>query len=102
MAATISGFDWDEGNTTMSKKQIPVFQPDEQAERFVATADLTEFDLSQFKAVNFEFEKKEAQLNMRLPQPMLEAVKERAKRRGIPYTRLIREIIEKGLAQAAK
>ena len=86
----------------MSKKQIPVLQTDEQAERFVETADLTEFDLSQFKAVSFEFEKKEAQLNMRLPQPMLEALKERAKRRGIPYTRLIREMIEKGLAQAVK
>ena len=86
----------------MSKKQIPVFNTDQEAERFVETADLTKFDLSQFKSVQFEFEKKEAQLNMRLPQPMLEAVKERAKTRGIPYTRLIREMIEKGLAQAAK
>ena len=86
----------------MSKKQIPVFDTDEEAERFVETADLTEFDLSQFKSVRFEFEKKEAQLNMRLPQPMLEAIKERAKRRGIPYTRLIREMIENGLAKAAK
>jgi predicted DNA binding CopG/RHH family protein len=86
----------------MSKKQIPVFNTDQEAERFVETADLTKFDLSQFKSVQFEFEKKEAQLNMRLPQPMLEAVKERAKTRGIPYTRLIREMIENGLAQAAK
>ncbi len=90
------------GYSTMSKKQIPVFHADAEAERFVETADLTKFDLSQFKTVQFEFEKKEAQLNMRLPQPMLEAVKERAKRRGIPYTRLIREMIENGLAKAAK
>jgi predicted DNA binding CopG/RHH family protein len=86
----------------MSKKQIPVFHTDAEAERFVETADLTEFDLSKFKSVQFEFEKKEAQLNMRLPRPMLEAIKERAKQRGIPYTRLIREMIEIGLAKAAK
>ncbi len=44
----------------MSKKQIPVFLTDEEAERLVQAADLTEFDLSQFKAANFEFEKKSA------------------------------------------
>jgi predicted DNA binding CopG/RHH family protein len=31
------------------------------------------------------------QINMRVPKPLLAAVKARAKARGIPYTRFIRE-----------
>ncbi len=30
------------------KKKIPTFESDEEAERFVEEADLTEYDLSQF------------------------------------------------------
>lgn len=86
----------------MVKKQIPVFHTDGEAERFVETADLTEYDLSQFKPVKFEFENKAAQLNLRLPQPMLDAIKDRARARGIPYTRLIREMIEQGLSRPTK
>jgi predicted DNA binding CopG/RHH family protein len=79
------------------KKKIPVFRTDEEAERFVETADLTEYDLSQFKPVRFEFEKKSARVNMRLPAPLLEAVKERARARGIPYQRFIREALEQAV-----
>ncbi len=81
------------------KKKIPVFQSDEDAERFVETADLTDYDLSHFKPVRFEFEPKAAQLNMRLPKPLLDAVKERARMRGIPYTRLIREMLEREISR---
>ena len=62
------------------------------------TADLTEYDLSDFKPVRFEFEKKAAQLNMRVPRPLLDAVKDRAKSRGIPYTRYIRELMERDMS----
>ena len=34
------------------------------------------------------------------PQPMLDAVKQQARARGIPYQRLVREAIEKALATA--
>jgi predicted DNA binding CopG/RHH family protein len=81
------------------KKKIPIFQSDEEAERFVETADLTEYDLSQFKPVRFEFEKKAARVNMRLPDALLEAVKARAKARGIPYQRFIREVLERAIAR---
>jgi hypothetical protein len=37
------------------KKAIPAFQKDEDAEQFVDTADLSEYDLSGFKKVHFEF-----------------------------------------------
>jgi predicted DNA binding CopG/RHH family protein len=38
--------------------------------------------------------RKSAQLNMRLPVTLLQAVNAKAKERGIPYTRLIREALE--------
>jgi predicted DNA binding CopG/RHH family protein len=79
------------------KKKIPVFRTDEEAERFVAEADLTEYDLSQFKPVRFEFEKKSARVNMRLPETLLNAVKARAQARGIPYQRFIREALERAV-----
>jgi hypothetical protein len=40
------------------KKKIPTFNTDEDAERFVESADLSEYDLSGAKSVRFEFEKK--------------------------------------------
>jgi hypothetical protein len=63
------------------KKKIPIFETDEAAERFVETADLTDYDLSQFKPVRFELERKAARVNMRLPEPLLAAVKARARAR---------------------
>jgi len=50
------------------KKTLPVLTTDEEAERFVETADLTEYDLTGFKPMHFEFEKKAAQINMRVPK----------------------------------
>lgn len=44
-----------------------------------------------------EFEKKSAQLNLRVPKLLLDAVKARAQVRGIPYTQLIRETLEHAL-----
>lgn len=81
------------------KKKIPTFESDEDAERFVESADLAEYDLSGAKPVRFEFEKKNARVNMRLPETLLAALKERAKRRGIPYQRLIREALEHAVAR---
>lgn len=82
------------------KKPFPRFETDEEAERFVETADLSEYDFSAFRPMHFEFEPKTAQINMRVPQALLDALKERAKRRGIPYTRFIRELMEREVARA--
>ncbi len=81
------------------KKPLPDFTTDEQAERFVAEADLSTYDLTGFVPTRFEFQPKAAQLNMRLPQPLLEAVKASAKARGIPYTRFVRETLERALGK---
>lgn len=81
------------------KKTIPTFRTDEEAERFVETADLSEYDLSGAKPVQFEFEKKDARINMRLPQSLVDAIKDRARQRGIPYQRFIREALEQAVTR---
>jgi len=81
------------------KKKVPRLRTDEQAEAFLAQ-DLSNLDFSQFKTARFEFEKKEKQINMRVPRPLLAAVKARAKARGIPYTRFIRETLEQAVTAA--
>ena len=78
-------------------RKVPVLRTDEEAEAFLMQ-DLSDLDFSQFKPMHFEFEKKEAQVNMRVPQPLLDAVKDRAKARGIPYTRYIRMLMERDVA----
>jgi predicted DNA binding CopG/RHH family protein len=80
------------------KKRIPAFKSDKEAETFVDTADLTEYDLSGAKPMRFEFAKKAARVNMRIPEPLLKAVKSRAKERGIPYQRFIRQALEAAVA----
>ena len=79
------------------KKKVPRLKTDKQAEAFLAQ-DLSNLDFSQFKPARFEFENKDEQINMRVPKPLLAAVKARAKARGIPYTRFIRETLEKAMA----
>jgi len=76
---------------------VPRLRTDEQTESFLAQ-DLSKLDFSQFKPTRFEFEKKDEQINMRVTKPLLAAVKARAKARGIPYTRFIRETLEEAIA----
>lgn len=78
------------------KKKVPSLKTDSQAESFL-NQDLSNLDFSQFKPVRFEFEKKDEQINMRVPKALLAALKVRAKARGIPYTRFIRETLEQAI-----
>jgi predicted DNA binding CopG/RHH family protein len=79
------------------KRKVPQLKTDKQAEAFLSR-DLSKLDFSQFKTARFEFEKKDNQINMRVPKQLLEEVKARAKARGIPYTRFIRETLEQAMA----
>lgn len=82
-------------------RRVPVMTTDEEAEAFLEQ-DLSDLDFSQFKPVHFEFAKKTAQVNMRLPEALLDEVKARAGARGIPYTRFIREAIEQAIARESE
>ncbi|MGO9264821.1 MAG: CopG family antitoxin [Candidatus Binataceae bacterium] len=76
------------------KKKLLVLKTDKEAEDFVANADLTEYDLSGMQTVRFEFQPKTERVNMRLPGPLLDAVKATARKAGVPYQRFIRQAIE--------
>ncbi len=78
-------------------KSLPRLKTDKEAEDFVENADLSDYDLSGFKPVNFEFENKSATISMRLPESQLAAVKAEAKKRGMPYQRFMREMIQRGM-----
>jgi predicted DNA binding CopG/RHH family protein len=84
------------------KKKLPRLQSDEEAEAFVANADLTDYDLSDLRTVVFEFQPKTERINMRLPKPLLEAVKASATKAGVPYQRFIRQVLEAAVKNPAR
>ncbi len=81
------------------KKKLPKLRSDKEAEDFVAKADLTEYDLSGLRTVRFEFQPKSERVNMRLPKPLLKAVKASAAKAGVPYQRFIRHALEMAVQQ---
>jgi predicted DNA binding CopG/RHH family protein len=80
-------------------KPFPTLKSDEEAEEWLANADLSQYDFSGFRPISEFFERlsKEARVNMRLPQRQLDAVKQAAEKRGMPYQRWIREAIDRHL-----
>jgi len=84
-----------------SKKPWPSLPTDEAAEAFVEQADLSQYDWNAAEPVSYEFEKKAAALNMRIPQSLLDAVKAKAAAKGVPFTRYIRLLIEKDVARSS-
>ena len=75
-------------------RNLPTLRSDKEAEDFVAKADLTDYDLSGMRVVRFEFQPKSERVNMRLPRPLLDAVKATAAKAGVPYQRFIRQTLE--------
>ena len=75
-------------------KKLPTLTSDEEAEAFLDAADLSEYDLSEMKPIKFEYLRKSAKLNMRLPESLLAAIKAKADAQGIPYQRYIRQVLE--------
>ncbi|MBU2783453.1 hypothetical protein HF288_11630 [Acidithiobacillus caldus] len=82
-------------------KKVPTMTTDEQAEQFLEQ-DLSDLDFRQFQPMRFEIAPKDTALNMRLPAPLLAAVKARAAAKNIPYTRYIRMLLESDVAQHDK
>jgi predicted DNA binding CopG/RHH family protein len=79
-------------------KTMPSFKSDADAEQFVATSDLSQYDLAAFAPMRFEMEAKSAALNMRLPEKLLHALKLKARAQKIPYTRYVRFLLERDVA----
>jgi predicted DNA binding CopG/RHH family protein len=79
-------------------KQVPKFKTDAETEAFLEQ-DLSDLDFRQFQPMRFEIAPKDAALNMRLPEALLEAVKAKAKAKGVPYTRYVRMLLEADVAR---
>lgn len=85
----------------MEKKKMPKLLTDEDAEKFL------EQDLSPYLhsgnlvKVNFEFEPKDENINLRVSSDLLAAVKAKAKIAKMPYQRYIRFVLEKDLRPEA-
>ena len=86
----------------LTKKPIPTFNTDREAEEFVANADLTDYDLSGGQIVRFEMRPKDKAVSLRLPEKLLDAIRGAAERQGMPYQRFIRMAIESALDKAAR
>ena len=80
-------------------KRVPELKTDAEAEAFLEQ-DLSNLDFKQFKPMRFEIAKKEAALHMRLPAVLLDAVRAKAKAKGIPYSRYVRMVLEADLRHA--
>ncbi|MDD5002047.1 MAG: BrnA antitoxin family protein [Thiomonas arsenitoxydans] len=80
-------------------KRVPEFKSDAEAEAFLEQ-DLSGLDFKQFKPMRFEVAKKEAALNMRLPAALMDAVRAKAKAKGIPYARYVRMVLEADLQRS--
>jgi len=80
-------------------KKVPTLKTDQEAEAFL-DQDLSNLDFSQFKPVRFEFAPKSAALHLRLPEALLQGVKDRAQAKGVPYTRYVRMLLENDLAKS--
>ena len=78
-------------------KKLPTFRSDAEAEAFVDRADLSQYDLSGGEFVRFELKPKDKTVNLRLPGQLLDAVRVRAKRAGMPYQRFIRMALEQAV-----
>lgn len=71
---------------------------DEAAEKFIEEADLTDYDLSGGVPLSqFEYHAKDIRIHMRLPGQQLAEIKAEAKRRGVPYQRFMRELLQIGM-----
>jgi predicted DNA binding CopG/RHH family protein len=79
------------------KKPIATFDTDQQAEDFIASADLTEYDLSGGQVVRFELRPKDETINLRLPEALLNAVRGQVEKAGMHYQRYIRIALEQAV-----
>jgi predicted DNA binding CopG/RHH family protein len=80
------------------KRKIPALRSARAAAAFVDKADLSKYDLSGAQTVRFEMKRKDKSINLRLPEELYEAVRQRATHAGLPYQRFIRLALEHAIA----
>ena len=87
----------------MKRVKIPKFKSVEEERKFWDTRSAVDFlDELEFVDVKFVKKKPMVTLSFRIEENRAKELKELAKRMNIPYTVLIREIIDKALEKARK
>lgn len=83
------------------KKQLklPKFRNEDEERKFWSKTDLTDyFEASDFKRVSFPNLKPTTRpISIRIPEYLLNRVKEKANEINVPYQSLIKEYIKKGV-----
>ena len=79
---------------------LPKFKNEDEERDFWDNIDLSEyFERSDFKRVVFPNLKPTKRLiSIRLPDDLIDEVKQKAKKHDVPYQQLIRQYIQQGLA----
>ncbi|MCB8837296.1 CopG family antitoxin [Aurantimonas sp. VKM B-3413] len=81
-------------------KPMPQFATDEEAERFVDEADLSEYDLSGFKPVKMSRRSDNSTYSISMPSELLYRIDDRARSRNISIDEYILDLIRKDLGDA--
>lgn len=80
-------------------KPWPELKTDEEAEEFVANSDLTEYDWSDFKRVQFKFPSKREEIRLSLPEKLIKAINEKAEIKNLSISEYIENILAHAIAQ---
>ena len=78
-------------------KTLPPLRSDEEAERFVEEADLTEYDLSQFKPMKFHRTGDRDRLSVDIPPKLVSALAEKARALDMTMSEIVGILLEKHL-----
>ena len=81
-----------------SKKTIPDFATDEEAEEFVANANLSDYDLSDFVVAPIAFVRPVP--NAFVPDDLLMKVRARAQQEGVSPDHFIERVLEEAIEAA--
>ncbi|MEX6508185.1 CopG family antitoxin [Jiella sp. M17.18] len=81
-------------------KPMPHFATDEEAERFVDEADLSEYDLSGFKPVKMNRRGDNSTYSISMPSELLYKIDDRARERNISIDDYILDLVRKDLGAA--
>ncbi|MDD9909153.1 MAG: CopG family antitoxin [Ahrensia sp.] len=79
-------------------KPLPLHTTDEEAEHFLDTADLSEYDLSGFKPAHLKFARPMVTFEIGLSPEQVEALDMIASRDGTDRERVARRFIEEGVS----
>lgn len=84
-----------------TREPLPKLVTDVDAERFVEEANLEDYDLSDMTVMRLLRSEIQRYCRVRLPVALVDAVKAKAKARGILYQRFIREALERALEDSS-